>query len=266
MLKKLIQYDLKSMMRVFVLIHAAFLAICVCARFLYVDRVNFHLPAERLVTPLAIAASLLITLIVAVNLSTWLLMAFRFYKNLFSGEGYLSWTLPASGPQHLLAKTISGYICMLLDTFVIGLGILILFTSRNVTDSYRLIAPEMTEVLGMTVSRFAVYTFLFCILSCISTVVMTYFCITVGQLFPGHRVLCAIAAYFVTYFVIQFLLMLVMAAFGYFPGYNYLDEYGLPFSHFLFGMLSISTAMMLLATVIQYIVTHHIMKKNINLL
>lgn len=110
MLGKLIKYDLKASAKIFLLLHVIFLLICAAARFLFMDRINFHASAETPIAPITITLVLGTFLITTLSLCTNLLITFRFYRNLFSKEGYLSWTLPVSGVTHLWAKIISGYL------------------------------------------------------------------------------------------------------------------------------------------------------------
>lgn len=266
MLGKLIKYDLQAASRIFILIHGIYILICLAARFFYMDKLNFDNPTELLVTSLALFMILYIVLISALGIFTSLQIAFRFYKNLFSREGYLSWTLPVSGVQHLWGKLISGYILLVIDATVIAAGILILVTGKNVTDAYSVIADSVTNELGMTISSFGLFVYLFVLVSCISSVVMIYFCIAVGQLFPGHRVLCAIAAYFITSFVIQIFSPLLMALMGCFPGYEFYQSKGAAMTVYMSKLFLASAILMLLILVIQYIATHYIMKKKIDLL
>ena len=188
---------------------------------------------------------------------------FRFYRNLFSREGYLSWTLPVSGIEHLWAKIISGYLLSVIDVMVIFAGVLILVTGRNVTEAYRLIAPEMTEVLGMSLGTFALYIFISSLIGCISNVLMIYFSICAGQLFPGHRVLCAIAVYFITSFVVQIITFVIMTVFGLF---DFSSTGTGAVADDILNMLIPNTVFALILAVIQYAAAHYIMKKKINLI
>lgn len=263
MLVKLIKYDIKFSSKIFVLLHAAFLLVCAAGRIFIMDRLDFHAPSRTLIAPITIIIVLGVFLISAVSLCTALLITFRFYRNLFSREGYLSWTLPVSGIEHLWAKIISGYALAAADIIVIFAGILILVTGRNVTEAYGTIAPEMTEALGMPLGTFSLYIFVFSIISCISTVIMIYFSICMGQLFPGHRVLCAIAVYFITSFVVQAITFVIMAVYGWFDSYG---TSGGPLADDLTLMLIPNTVFALILAAVQYIAIHYIMKKKINLI
>lgn len=266
MLGKLIKYDLRSSAKIFILLHAVYLLICFIARFLYMDRLRFENVTEPLVLSLVLFFSLMALLLSALMIFTCMQIAFRFYRSLFSKEGYLSWTLPVSGPQHLWAKIISGYILMAADLIIIAAGITLLLTGNNVTTAYSVVADDLTNELGLSVGTFALILFISCLVSGISSVIMIYFSVVIGQLFPSHRVLGAIAAYFITSTVIQIISVILMVLFGCFPGYETYTLQGSAMTDYLLRLITISAVLMLIITIAQYIATHYIMKKKINLL
>ena len=175
MLGKLIKYDLKAAAKIFILLHAMYLFICIAARLFYMDRLSFNDVTEPLVLSLILFFSLLVLLISALMIFTEMQVAFRFYRSLFSKEGYLSWTLPVSGPQHLWAKIISGYILMAADLIIIAAGILLLVTGNNVTTAYSMVSDDLTNELGLSIGTFALILFVICLVSGICSVVMICF-------------------------------------------------------------------------------------------
>lgn len=263
MLGKMIKYDLKSSVRVFILIHAVFIAICAGGRIFFMDRIDFNAPARVLVAPISIAFTTAIFLIAAISLCTSLMITVRFYRNLFGKESYLTWTLPVSGIQHLWAKIISGCILAVIDIVVIGAGILLLVTGGNVMEAYTAVKPEIIETLGLPLGTFALYIFIFSVIGSISSVLMIYFCICVGQLFPGHHALYAVAIYFISSFVIQIITLVIMVATGQFDFYE--ANTGLIANHALSLLIPIIVFALIL-TVAEYIAAHYIMKKRINLI
>ena len=92
---------------------------------------------------------------------------------------------------------------------------------------------------------------------------MIYFSICVGQLFPGHRVLCAIAVYFITSFVVQIITFVIMTVFGLFDFYSTGTR---AVADDILNMLIPNTVFALILAVIQYAAAHYIMKKKINLI
>ena len=268
MLGRLIKYDLKSSGKLFILLHGIFLIFCILMRFIYMDRLDLLAPVDEkmLVVSLLLFFTIFTVFVSALMFYTLMQIAFRYYRNLFSKEGYLSWTLPVSGIQHLWAKIISGCIFMAADTLIVAAGILILATGKNIRDAYSLIADEITRQLGMTLGDFGLILLILCLASCICNVVMIYFCINIGQLFPGHRVLCAVAAYIITSTVIQTGSLIILFIFGYFPGYEFFAAEGATAFDFMINIYVISGVISAVVTVAMYIASHYIMKKKINLI
>lgn len=268
MLGKLIKYDLKSSGKLFLLLHGIFLIFCVLMRFIYMNRLDLIEPVDEkmLVLSLLLFFTLFTVFVSALMFYTQMQIAFRYYRNLFSREGYLSWTLPVSGIQHLWAKIISGCIFIAADTLIVAAGILILATGKNIRDAYSLIADEITRELGTTLGHFSLMLLILCLASCICSVVMVYFCINIGQLFPGHRVLCAVAAYFITSTVIQTGSLIILFISGYFPGYEFFAAEGATAYDFMIKIYVISGMISVVVTVAMYIATHYMMKKKINLI
>lgn len=264
MLGKLIKYDLKASIRIFLIFHGVFAVTCIMARLIFIDNLDFNSPVGPLATNIAIISSLFILLMSAMSLCTCLLVVLRFYRNLFSREGYLTWTLPASPLQHLWSKIISGYLLLAVDTIIVYLGVFFLVTGQNVQDAYSVIASEVTQELGMPISHFGLLMFAMTIISCINSIIMLYFCVTVGQLFPAHRVIWAFVIYFGISFVLQAITMIFMIICRIFPAYS-MDFETVTVADYMTDILILSFVIFTITTVLQYIVTHYIMKNKINL-
>ena len=266
MLGKLIKFDLKSGAKIFLLLHGILLATALAGRFAFMDRLDFSEATPELISSIVLFGSVILFLLVAVCFCTWLLIAVRFYRSLFSGEGYLTWTLPASAVQHLWSKIISGIFWYVADCVIISAVVLLLVTGRNVTEAYRVIEPEVTAELGISLGSFGLWLFVLMIISCFSSVITTYFCVTVGQLFPAHRVLCGVAVYFISGLIIQFISVGLMLLFRLLPGISFYGRSGDLLAQYLFEALGLSIAVMFVVSVLEYMGTHYIMKKKINLL
>ncbi|HEX2926318.1 MAG TPA: ABC transporter permease [Ruminiclostridium sp.] len=61
---------------------------------------------------------LLLLAAIAVVIVTMVILIIRFYKNLYSNEGYLSFTLPLKPHLHLISKTIAAFVWMVLSLLV----------------------------------------------------------------------------------------------------------------------------------------------------
>lgn len=98
MLGKLIKYDMKALNRFLILIHGFLLFAALLVRFFLTGRVLVETPKDG--TLLGLSFLLFFLIIMGVSFGTFIVITVRFYKNLFSDEGYLTRTLPVtSGHQ-----------------------------------------------------------------------------------------------------------------------------------------------------------------------
>ena len=127
MLGKLLKYDLKALSRILIPVHLAALAVaavsCVAA---FAGYAISELPAssasDHAGPLLALAALVLVMGLLALACiagATFVVILWRFYKNLFTDEGYLTLTLPASPAQQLGSKLIAGLGWMVVDAVVV---------------------------------------------------------------------------------------------------------------------------------------------------
>lgn len=266
MLGKLIKYDLKYGARIFIIIHAIIFAASVLGRFLFLERLDFSADANRLIAPITLFITLYLLLFISLNIGVSILVAARFYKNLFTSEGYLTWTLPASPLQHLWSKIISGTIWLVLNILITALSVIILVTGDNSTAAYARIASDFTESFGMTVSQYGLYMLLFSLFCSLGCVIMFYVCIVIGQLFPGHRLLCAVIAYFIITFIIEVLAFAVMFAMGLFPATkDFIANTGGNAANYLFAAFKCTAVLTIFTTILEYGAMHYIMNKKIDL-
>ena len=130
----------------------------------------------------------------------------RFYKNLYSSEGYLTFTLPATPAQHIWVKAITA-VCMELVTLAVILLSGCVFSAGELLveiwkagayilgTTYDLIGFHLVVIL-------AEFSILF-VLMLLAGIMMYYTFISIGQLFKKNRILAAVGAYFVYYIASQ---------------------------------------------------------------
>lgn len=269
MLKKLIKYDLKYGAKIVIVIHALLWIAAIFGRVFFLDRIDFDAPTEQLVSVLVLFFSAFVLLFSVVSLATALLIAARFYKNLFTDEGYLTWTLPASPVQQLWAKILSGCIWNILDLILLYSAAYFMWISPNVQNAYRMIASEFTASLGMPLSKFFLLMVLLSIIGVGSNVLMLYASISIGQLFPAHRLLLSVIVYFIFYMIIYALSMGALIIFKLLPGIalsaNTVNE-AASMSTYLTGTFLISLVLSAVMAVIQYVITHLILTRKLNLI
>lgn len=283
MLGKLIKYDLKSMNRFLIILHAFLLLIAVLLRVFVTSRIQLQTDEGSLLFAFAILAYVLA--ITGIAFGTAIVIAVRFYKNLFSDEGYLTWTLPVTPGTHLLAKTISGSIWSFIDNVLVFAALYIGIATPDFLRLFESQKEELMTELGfvgkyadITAGQLLAFFLLMGLLSCICNVVIYYASIVLGQLFPSHRVVGAVACYFaITTLgsVASFLFTGIAQLSSGNLNFRFIVNFGaegaagtgmsLTFVEYISQVLVISLGASLLFSAVLYIISYQLMKKKIDL-
>lgn len=133
----------------------------------------------------------------------------RFYKNMYSAEGYLTLTLPVTNAEHIFVKLLVAMVCQAVCLLTVIAAVLIALWSKDLINAFHSavsIADGSFTLFGAANSiGFIVEMILLFILSAASNMLLYYACITVGQTAKKNRILKAIGAYFVYYVATQIL-------------------------------------------------------------
>lgn len=153
--------------------------------------------------------------IIGVSLGITIYLAVRFYKSMYTDEGYLTHTLPVTSHQLLISKVLP----MIIWT---ALGLLGIFVSVSIfaTMAVNFLQADMpmVEIITEVVQFFAddegvrlLVSMLFLgIAGLLSSAMMIAGSITIGQLVGKHKILGSIGAYFAISTVVQICSNIVM--------------------------------------------------------
>ena len=141
--------------------------------------------------------------------------AIRFYKNFFTDEGYLMFTLPVKTSELLLSKLLVAVLWRLISILFIWLSIVgiasvavsrlfdtgIVQFFREFTDLFR----ELFSLGYLTIPLPVLFLWiaLFAICEQIFSILFIYTCICLGQLWGRHKIGGAIISYFVLRFIFR---------------------------------------------------------------
>lgn len=153
----------------------------------------------------------------ALSFCVTLCTAVRFYKNLFTDEGYLMFTLPVKTSDLLLSKTLVSVLWKFISLIFTVLSILMIaFVAiarlddkgfvrffQQFSDLLREALSEMQKSLMVPVPLFFLWLILLGISSILFSTLFIYTCICIGQLWNSHKIGGAIAAYFGLRFVFR---------------------------------------------------------------
>ena len=203
------------------------------------------------------------------SILAFVLMIYRFYKNLMTDEGYLMFTLPVSVHQLLWAKLLVSMLWFVAVFCVDALAILLaiyengMFAGlpefvRNVFDSMnRYYAVNgllyMLELLGVM------------IVSMVTACLLVYAPISIGNSFATHKTLLSVVFYFVIQTVLQ-----IVTVFGFAFSARTVNDVIMPSlaasptraAHLLF--LSVLGYSLIIGTIL-YALTWFMLRKRLNL-
>lgn len=206
MLKKLLRYDFKSVLRYWWIAALSTVGLALVGGWsISVFENQKELP-EMLYVVATLAAIVAVLGGVAFAIMTVILLFSRFYKNFFTDEGYLTFTLPVTRSSLLNSKLIVSVTTVLMTGFVIIVDILIALCIAYYEDVF---VKEFWVELGKAIAEYfetlgiyGVIAILEYIISSILTVVISVLfatcCITIASIIAKKaKVITAIAIYYV---------------------------------------------------------------------
>ena len=222
MLGKLLKHEWKAVWKVPVLLIAILMVISVMAG------LTFALPiwdSEWIGLPLSGVMMIIVYYIalIAVGIGITIYFAVRYYRNMFTDEGYLTHTLPVTTHQLLLNKVITMSAWNLIGVVAVGVSLVLffglMFLSLASKDSsfardFVEALSELKEMEHFHISRgfgsFLASTAFMMVVSSVSGSMILIASITLGQMVHKHRVLGSIGAYFAINTIIQGINMVIM--------------------------------------------------------
>ncbi len=222
MLGKLLKHEWKAVWKVPMLLIAILMITAVMAG------LTFALPiwdSEWVGLPLS--GMMLICMfyfaIIAVTVGIMIYFAVRYYKNMFTDEGYLTHTLPVTARQLLLNKTITMSAWNLIAMLAVVISIFVFFAimilslapkdssfTRELMETIRawpevLKSPYMDGFEGFCIGGLLVV-----LIGAFSNSMMLIGAITLGQMVRKHRILGAVGAYFGLTIIVQIFSTVIM--------------------------------------------------------
>jgi hypothetical protein len=208
MLIKLLKYEFKATSRMLLPIYAAIIAVA------FINRIFMGMDVNGwMATPQFISISTYVLLIISSFVITFIIMIQRFYKNLLGDEGYLMLTIPVSAWKNVVSKLFTSAIWTILSVVIAFISVLILMDSEGlntVRNEMGLIWSQGQVFFGSSFALLVTEIILYAIVSLLSSILLIYASISLGQLFSGHRVIGADLSYIGIYIVTQTILSIVI--------------------------------------------------------
>lgn len=192
MLVKLLKYELKATARIFVPLYLLLTILSI------INRVFLNINANSFTVVQVIAYGALLFTIIGIFVTTLLVTIQRFYKNLLSDEGYLSFTLPVKTYQHIISKGLIGVMWFIIDVVLLFITGLILLANGDFIPAMDILFEYISQTINQYGSGVVVIGIQFIILgiiSIMSTIAKIYAATTMTNFTDKHKILVGIGAY-----------------------------------------------------------------------
>jgi len=261
MLKKLIKHEIYATGRILLPLYGITIILS------FVNRIMIGINKFNN-TPLNIISTITmffyVFAIIATIITTFILIVFRFYKNLMTDEGYLMFTLPVKPFQLINSKLISAIFWIIISVVVTITSLLILLLNAERVTIIRDIWAYVYKMLKNNFGDNYVYLFLEMILitfiSIIQQILLIYVSIAAGHLFSGHKILGSFASYIAINTAAQLVSLLVLLAMASFTGSSFEKLEKLPHA-----ILIIAIVLCSIYSILYYLATNYILSKKLNL-
>lgn len=283
MLKKLIKHEWEATRRILLPLNLTIVLITVVGCFfLCTDILQLDNSLPLVILLIVFYALSMIVL----TFAAYIYLMVRFYRNLFTSEGYLMFTLPVTRTQLLNSKLI---VAFLWNCFNILLTVVSIFAISFSSSYYALVHDSVTDgnaflsglvtavsggtqttasiqdVFGYSLPTLIVVCCITLIVSSFFSLTMGYLAITLGQLMERHKLIASIGFYIAFYIVIQVLSSILMIVIN----LNTLlgaESDPLALTRSIYGsLLPATTVFNLILGVIFYFITRLILGKKVNL-
>lgn len=272
MVKKLFKYEFAAYLKTLIPFNIVLLSVALFTRlvqFFETDIAELKFIYEIM---LSLSVMTYVATIIACFAAVFVMAVIRFYRNLYTAEGYLSFTLPVTASQHIFVKLTTAVALMglTLVTTVVSLAIATAGElGVEILKAAGYLAQKFVEAVGANGCFYVVEIIVLLVVSLCVSLLFYYTCISLGQLFKKNRVLGAVGVYFIFYFASQILSAIFMVIWNIAImtiDYQKLMEFAEDNVSWLLHLLFIGSAVLYAAVGTAYFfVNKFIMSKKLNL-
>lgn len=267
MLKKLYKHEFHSLFRSLLPIWAALIGFAVLSRLTFITDFD----NDVLNTVRGLSATAYIFAIIAVFIVGLVIVVMRFYKNLLTHEGYLTFTLPFTPTQHIVCKLVCGVVVMIIDFIIVICSLLILGAGTEILgeilSDIRIAFTALPEYLSAgQIALISSEILLLLLLSPFQSLLMFYAAMALGQQFK-NKVGGAAIAYICLYAAVQIITSLIMIPISFVSAggmeeFNNLINNSVMYLGVFFGFLIVLSAAL---SIVYFVITRHFLTKKLNL-
>lgn len=269
MVNKLIKHETRFYLRTLLPMYAVLLGVAVLGRFVQLfdnDTTAYNIIFTSSIVAFVVACVVcfLLTLIFGIK---------RFYSNLFSCEGYLTFTLPVTSSQHLFVKVLTATLSMISSLIMIIISVCFI--------TFGEVCIELFKAAGYLVKQLYIYSgalhatafiaelIVSVILAFAMSYLLFYACISIGQTAKKNRIAAAVGVYFGYYLIEQVLgTVIIVLVNEYYEQWHldklmeYLSKHDILATHLFFGVIIILSGLLGL---LFYAISKKVITKKLNL-
>lgn len=271
MVKKLFKHEILAHLRLWLPTQAVLFAVAIFMRIL------LFFENDETIYSITFGSSifLYVVAIIVCLVATIAFSVMRFYKNLFTHEGYLTFTLPISPFEHIFVKTSTAVLFVVMTFVSVNVSLMIVTSGELLIEIFKAFSYLINDLFRVINGfHLMLYTFELIILGFVSLIgmfLLYYTCIAIGQMAKKNRKAAAFGVFFGLYVVSQILSTVFIIFLSTSPDFlqvlmhnieRFAEAHPYAFVHVLFiTMIVISAAV----AALYFFVTHLIIRKKLNL-
>ena len=204
MVGKLIKYDFMSFFRLIFPVQIIIIGLAGLNRIVQI----FETQSSTYKTVFISSIVLLCVACVVALVMSYVVAIVRFYQGLYSNEGYLSHSLPVTAAQHITSKLIVSILFELGTVLAIFIGANVAAIGEVGVEVYKAVGYVAKEIFAQVHFNGVLYILegiIFLLLAMATSLLMMYFCISIGQLVNRKKILLAFGVLFGLYMLGQIL-------------------------------------------------------------
>ena len=275
MLRKMLKYDMRAFRRVAIaLTIVSLLAAALGGAAMSISELYDNIEGYELITSSAGLLGIFCVISIIVVTVVLSFMPFvRFYKNLFTDEGYLTFTLPIRRQDILLSKTLSNFLSLLYAVVLLFASMIVMGVVGTLISPPLATPPSYDDPAVIEIHWILGYLVLILILSLVSLlfqICVVQLCITLGAVLVRRaKIIVAIAIYYGInmglQFIAQFVAIFVTLFFGD-SALNIFANLTIDQMHLMFyGLLILASLVVFIFALIFYNINKKVLLKKLNL-
>ena len=263
MLGKLISHEWKATYKMMAILNIYLIVITLIGHLM----LSLHIldnPSEAMAAIITLLIAGYILSLISVSIAATIYLISRFYKNLYTDEGYLMHTLPVKPWELILSKGVIAFFWFLVTSVIISGSALLLISSAasdfELIDMWNEATGAAAKYLNLTPGAIIFLLVTFILISTVQGTFMFYASVSLGQLFKTHKLLGSIIFYVIIYSVIQFFSTIIMIATGLTGEVAEAETIT-----YFWGLVGMTYSLTIISCVVFWFITEHMTRKKLNL-